>query len=210
MGRSVDTSEDSESKSKSKRHPARATRLDTPLAFPGWRSIGARLTIVTLTSALVAVFVAFVALIAYDHVSFRDHVDHDLALLAAIISDGTAEVLVLDDRIAASETLNALSAQPGIKLACVFNAAGETFAEYFRNDVEDANCPVSASLIAQAGSSLDVTLSRPIFLFDEQIGTILILSDSDEFYSRLFNFAAVVALVLLLAMLVVAMVSRRM
>ena len=210
MSRSVDTSEDSESRSESERHPARATRPGTPRAFPGRRSIRTRLTIITLTSALVVLFVACVALIAYDHASFRDHIDHDLALLAASISDSTAEVLVRDDRIAASETLNALGAQPGIKLACIYDAAGETVAEYFRVDLEGASCPVSAVPVAEANSFFDVTLSRPIFLFDEQVGTILIQSDLDELYSRLISFAAVVALVLLLAMLVVAMVSKGM
>lgn len=210
MGHSVDTSEDSESRSESKRHPARAARSGTPRAFPGWHSTGTQLNIVTLTSALVALFIAFVALMAYGHAAFRDHVDHDLALLAAIISDSTAEDLVLDDRIAASETLKALSAQPRIKLACVYNAAGETFAEYFRDDVEGADCPVSVPPVAETSFSFHINLSRPIFLFDEQVGTIVILSDLDELYSGPFNFAAVIALVLLLTMLLAVMVSRRM
>jgi signal transduction histidine kinase len=95
-------------------------------------------------------------------------------------------------------------------MAVLFNARDEVFASYIR--ASDANRPVP-SLDGHVGHEFvreGLELVRPIE--DDQrrrIGTLYLLSDLQEVYSRMFRYAQIALLVLVLAFCVAALLTAR-
>jgi len=118
-----------------------------------------------------------------------------------MIADSCKASLAFEDAKDASETLQALRADPSIVFSCVYTTNNEIFASYNREDVD---IKVGLSLPKKTGHSFEhgfLTVFEPIVLEAEQIGTACLRSDLGPLYTTLKQNISVMIMVLLLASL---------
>ena len=85
--------------------------------------------IITLTST-VSLCLAATAFFLRDLKETQDSTLKELSTLAQVLASHSEAALAFEDRDTAEETLEALSANPDIVYACIFNAQGKVFAQY--------------------------------------------------------------------------------
>jgi signal transduction histidine kinase len=149
-------------------------------------SIKQRLLRIGLLTAAVALIVAVLVLSIRDFVLFRDSLLRNLAVEAKIIGDNCTAALTFNNRKDAEATLGALRNSPNIVFALIYNKDGSVFGEYHRDArAADFKPPPFPRTYGHAFGMDRVSLSQPILMDDEFLGTIFIRSDLSEFYYRL-------------------------
>jgi signal transduction histidine kinase/methyl-accepting chemotaxis protein len=165
-----------------------------------------RITMFTSGAALVLACIAFAV---YELVSFQGTMVRELTSLADVIGTNSKAALAFRDPRAGEETLAALGADPRIVSAVILTKDGEAFATYHGRG---AKAPL-VSPIPQEETGFSwvgrVTVSRPIVLDDERIGTIYIRADLQKVYARLRQYAMIAAGVLTAASIAAFLLSSR-
>ncbi len=95
-------------------------------------SITWKLVLLTTVTGSVALLLASIAFAYQDARAFKKRTTHEIATLAKVISANSAAPLVFDDPGAAEGILAALSAEPQLIRADLFNAEARRFATYQR------------------------------------------------------------------------------
>jgi len=184
------------------------------------------IAILLLTNGIVLALVS-AAFVVNEATRFRTEMRRELTALAEIVGNNTSAAVAFNDGSAAAETLSGLRAKPDILAAFVMLRDGTVLASYLPDGVELHKLPVvlaeadrlrintqKLSLILQQAKSpiavgLDVYGVSPITLDGQQIGTVIIQSDSREFTDRLASFFIVVAAVMLGALLLVYILASK-
>src|ERR1700732_5290705 len=99
----------------------------------GPNSITNKLTRMNMLVSGAALLIACAAFVAYDLVSFRESMAHNLAIQAQIAGSNCVSALLFNDPHSAENTLSALRAAPNIISAAIYTPDGATFAAYSRN-----------------------------------------------------------------------------
>ena len=172
-------------------------------------SIRRKLTLITMTTTVVALVMACAAFLAYEVLTFRGKMARDLAILADVIGTNSTGALAFSDETAARDALSALQAQPNVVAACTSDKHGQPFARYARTGVEGAVVPESAGDEATVIGTSSIGVLRRVRLDGETIGTVFILSDLGEFQGRIRRYAIIMLAVLLTASLVALALARR-
>jgi hypothetical protein len=161
------------------------------------RTFGAKLIrLLVLTSALAVVLVC-VLWIALDFLRGRDAAWANLSTQADIIASNSTAPLAFRDAPAAQETLAALSAEPNVAAANLFDTDDKLFAVYR----PDSRVPPEIAPALEShhtGSPFRgrwLLMVKPVIVQDDRVGTLTIAYDMSGFYNRLL----VNALVSLLA-----------
>ena len=94
-----------------------------------------KLALLVLTASILAVVLACVGFAIYQRQSFRAYTVSELTALADILGANTAASLAFNDQKTAQEMLGALRAEDNVLAACLYNNAGDVFAEYRRADL---------------------------------------------------------------------------
>ena len=164
------------------------------------RSIRQKLTLIVLLTCGASIFLACAAIAAYDVATFRRELQSELATVAQITGSNLTAALSFGDSKAAGETLESLARQPHIVEACVFLPNGQIFSRYVRDGLE-LNCAPSAPTLRQTlFASGFVSVSQPINLRGERIGTIVLKSDLEELHTRTSRFIGIINVVSLLSL----------
>jgi len=150
----------------------------------------------------------------------------ELSILAEVIGQNSAASLVFDDPTSARETLAALRANPAIVEACIHRLDGSNFARYSPTTaaipLDDAHqlpaaeeggeamtqspCPRGDSNCLR-NSLGPFTISRPILLDGNPIGTIRLTYDQQPLKERLHHYLILLALTTALAFSVALILS---
>ena len=85
-----------------------------------------------------ALLISCAAFVAYDLVSFRQAMVHNLSIQAQIAGSNSVSALLFNDPQSAENTLSALKAAPNIVSACIYTAEGLAFASYSPNGSREA------------------------------------------------------------------------
>src|SRR6202011_3702968 len=96
-------------------------------------SITKRLTRINILVSGAALLITCAAFVAYDLVSFREAMVHNLSIQAQIAGSNSVSALLFDDPQAAENTLSALKAAPNIVSAGIYTNAGVSFAMFGRD-----------------------------------------------------------------------------
>jgi signal transduction histidine kinase len=178
-------------------------------------SITTKLTRMNMLVSGAALLIACAAFVAYDLVSFRESMAHNLAIQAQIAGSNSVSALLFNDPRSAENTLLALQAAPNIISAAIYTPDGSTFAVYSR-DVGAQTAKILPSIPTRQDAywfkdgRLEVT--HPIVFRGKRTGTVYILSDLREMTLRLKHYAGIAAIVLLaslMAALLVASIFQR-
>src|SRR2546427_13171749 len=93
-------------------------------------SITKRLTMMNIMVSGAALLIACAAFVAYDLVTFRQAMVHNLSIQAQIAGSNSVSALLFDDPQTAESTLSALKAAPNIVSAGIYTPEGRSFPMY--------------------------------------------------------------------------------
>src|SRR6266446_7637907 len=163
-------------------------------------SITKRLTMMNILVSGAVLFMACAAFVAYDVVTFRQAMVHNLSIQAQITGSNSVSALLFSDPQTAGNTLSALQAAPNIVSAGIYQLDGRPFAAYWRHD--RGQIPILPAI--PSGHSEfhrfengELIVVRRIVFQGEPAGTVYIRSDLQEMNHRLKRYAGIAALVLL-------------
>jgi len=184
------------------------------------------IALLLLTNFIVLALVAS-AFVVNEATMFRTGARAELAALAEIIGNNTSAAVAFNDRVAAGDTLSGLRAKPQIMAAFVMLKDGSVLASYLAKGVDGRRLGFAAprgdgfavddaklaAAVRQASSpfalALDLYGVSPIVLDGQQIGTVVIQSDSRELLDRLLRFFCVVVAVMLGGLALVYFLAAR-
>ena len=178
-------------------------------------SIRRKLIALLLITNFVVLALVSSAFVVNEATQFRTGARAELAALSEIIGNNTSAALAFNDRVAAGETLSGLRAKPQILAAFVLLKDGSVLASYLAKGVDSRRLGFATPLgdnFRVDRSKLDATMRQasspfalthdlygvsPVILDGQEIGTVLIQSDSRELLDRLLRFFCVVVAVML-------------
>src|SRR5216683_4022845 len=178
-------------------------------------SITKRLTRMNILVSGAALLISCAAFVAYDLVSFREAMVHNLSIQAQIAGSNSVSALLFDDPQTAESTLSALKAAPNIVSAGIYTLESRPFAMYQRDGAGKglALPPIpSGQIEAHWFKEGQLVLVRRIVFQGKPSGSVFIRSDLLEMSHRLKRYAGIAAMVLfasLIAALLVASVFQR-
>jgi len=184
----------------------------TMLRFFSKFTIKRKLTFIIMTISSIALLVAGIAFITYDHVSYKNTMVRDLTILAEVIGTNSTAAIEFDVAKEATEILSALKAKQNIGAACIYTLGGDILATYKRSpDMTVTYPPLPESNYHEfAGNQL--VLFQDILLDNKKIGTIYLQSNLGELSTRQSRyaliFAAIMAISLLAAFLTTAKLQK--
>jgi len=171
-------------------------------------SFNQKLTLLLVLTTSSALFLASVALVIHDVISFRDTMRRDLSMLAEIIAAQSTAAVIFDDEATAEEMLAALRAEPHIVTACIYGMNGSVLANYIAEGAK-AECPPAPGEEGYHFLEDDLLLVRPIILDQERVGTLYLRSGLSPLYARLRVFGGTVAMVMLASVMVAVVLSTK-
>ncbi|PYU23081.1 MAG: hypothetical protein DMG30_12790 [Acidobacteria bacterium] len=178
-------------------------------------SITAKLTRMNMLVSGAALLISCMAFVAYDRITFRQAMVHNLSIQAQMAGSNSVSPLMFNDPQAAENTLSALKAAPDVVSAGIYTRDGRPFATYWRDGTAQAltlpQIPPNQTEIHwfQDGQLVVV---RTIVFEGKPTGTVYICSDLREMSGRLKRYAGIAAIVLLaslIAALLVASIFQR-
>jgi diguanylate cyclase (GGDEF)-like protein/PAS domain S-box-containing protein len=172
-------------------------------------SIRFNLGVLIVSASALAVLLASLGFAIYEWQSYRESAVRELTALADTLGANTAASLAFSDQRTAKEMLSALATEPNVLVACLYDNQKRVFADYrsragLHTLVLDAQRHDGAYF---DGESL--TLFRGVLLNGERTGSIAIVFDLRGFRSRLFQYAKIAILVLLLSVFATFLASLR-
>src|SRR6267142_1058755 len=162
-----------------------------------------------------ALLIACVAFVAYDLITFREAMAHNLSIQAQMAGSNSVSPLMFNDPQAAENTLSALKAAPNVVLAGIYTLDGRPFATYWRGgNGQTVALPQMYTNQTEGHWFKDgqLLLVRTIVFQGKPTGTVYIRSDLREMSARLKRYAGIAAMVLLaslVAALLVASIFQR-
>jgi signal transduction histidine kinase len=165
-----------------------------------------KLTLIIMLTSAIGLLLASALFIAYEWVAFRRTLTQEQTTLGRIVGANTAAALLFNDAKQAEQVLSALAAEPRVITACIYTPNRHVFAVYQRIP----NAKWSPPAVRREGNTFDgqnLATFLPIVHQKERIGTVYLLADGAEMRHRLVQYAGIVALVLLLALLVALVLS---
>jgi PAS domain S-box-containing protein len=167
-----------------------------------------KLLVITMLTTTAALLLSGVGVVLSDSFLLRSYLQRDLTSLARIIADSSTAALTFEDPHAAAEILSTLRARPHLEAACILRANGTALATYFRPGVANI-CPTPTPKDDIRFTSIDLTVSHPIVLYNRRIGSLVLLYDLDEVYERMLLYGGTVFVVLIASSLIAFLLSSR-
>lgn len=152
-----------------------------------------------------ALFVAGGIILIYDINTYRAASINDMDTQIELLAFSTAPALQFSDENVAGQNLNLLRTRPLIRAAAIYNARGNLFASYIREN-EDVVFPVLPGDEGVTIENSSLIIFRRIIENDEILGTAYIRSDY-PMNERILNLVGILGIVALGAMLVAVFVS---
>ncbi len=171
--------------------------------------VKSKLMFIILSVTIVCMFVTVIAFSTSGIINIKKQMRDELAITGTIISNRINAALVFNNNSVALETLNALSANSAIRLACVYDMKSNIFAKYYAGNSTNTSCPAITSprmfftkdrlkLYREINDNFDQSL----------IGILYIESDLSKISSYIVK-QTIIALSILLLSLVIAYILAR-
>ena len=168
-----------------------------------------KLAIVTLGATTLALILACAGFTIYERASFKAATASELTTLADTLGANAAASLTFNDKKTAQEILGALRAEQSVLAASLYDDKGFIFAEYRRSDLRaDFKTPGLQRDRVHFEPQL-ITLSRPVSLNGERVGTLVVLSDLSDLRAKIQRYTQISLMVLLVSLLATYPVSSR-
>jgi signal transduction histidine kinase/CheY-like chemotaxis protein len=157
----------------------------------------------------IALLLACVAVLLYDHIILYETAENDLGILTEILAANTSAALTFDDPRTAKELLSGLKARRSVEFAVIYSADGRVFASYNRDNQPHESTLPRPGMHPRRFAGNRLTLFKPILAGGQSIGTISLQSDLGEARAQLRQSAAVILTILLAAALLAMGLASR-
>ncbi len=162
--------------------------------------------IIMLTSGAV-VLLTCGAFFSYELLTYKDRAFQGLATLGEMLASNTTASLAFDNEADATEVLATLRARSGIVEAALYDGDGRLFARYPRTKpAREFRSSPEVDGFRTHGSNLIVYM--PVVQGENtRLGTLYLESNSRAIYDRLWRYAGLAVLVMLVSLLVAYLLS---
>ncbi len=170
-----------------------------------------KLTVLLLVISAAVLLMTTLSFIAVFSFTAKRDMNQELSALTDVLSKNLSAALLFADQQAAQETLSSLRSKPQVVAAWVTTSEDKVLANFSRNDTP-GNPPSAAQISAQQATfsllpTATIINNRPVVVGGQQLGTIIISSDSSPFYTKISLIAAIALVVFLLAMILAYLLS---
>lgn len=163
-------------------------------------SVRYRLIMVVLTTNLVALLVAGVALVYYDLRNYQTILENELVTQAEILGRASAPALEFDDAKSAEVYLSLLNAEPVIRAAAIYSSNGKLFASYTSQARPAKEFPALPDVDGVRVNSDVMELFMRIVEDNEILGSVYLRAGYQQF-ERMLRYLGILGTVLLLSMI---------
>ena len=184
--------------------------MPSSLISPRNIPIAKKLVIFFLMTLLVTMTVAFLAIIQFDRMNFREVIENEISILAAVISNRSTAAVIFDDRELAQNNLKPLVFRESIEFACIYKVetpdqnskVTTTLATYPAANGSCPNFTPAKTYIFEDQNAAFLEFIEPIILDNNIIGYLYLRSSLDELNKRLarnwriFGFVFLIAAVI--------------
>jgi len=172
-------------------------------------SIKRKLILITMLINIIALLAASAFFAANEVTSLRNAMIRDYSVLARVIGANTVASLVFFESESAEKTLSALSAEPHVTAAVIYDRHGQIFAEYRRSDQKQLVAPkVEEPGHKFTHTNLDLFESIT-FNKAQKIGTLYIQSDLQKINRLILEYVGIVAAILGISSLLAFFLATR-
>jgi len=169
--------------------------------------------------SIITLILTCVTFITYDTFSFRRFMIRDTSTLADLIASNSSAPIVFNDSTAANEKPNTkkfsilsfslLSAKKQIEFASIHNKDGELIARYIRSDIKEKIIPPDNNFYGSKFENNHLIIRKSILMGNENIGTLYIVSDTQEMNNRLNQYTYIVIFIIFLLILLALLLSSK-
>jgi signal transduction histidine kinase/CheY-like chemotaxis protein len=170
-------------------------------------SVRSKLILMAVSTTLVALLASSIAMLLYDMRTFKQYWVDELMTQADIIASVTAPALAFNDARTAQQNLAVLRARPQILAGAIYTASGSRFAAYAQGS-EAASYPSQPGAPGYRIEHGQLSVVHNIVDNGEVLGTVY-LRARYGLVERLSNYAAILGVVLLAALVLAALVASR-
>jgi signal transduction histidine kinase/ActR/RegA family two-component response regulator len=169
-------------------------------------SIRQKLTAMLMIMSSFVLLLASAAFVTWDFYRFRAEMEVDIATQAALVLENTAAAVTFKDPDAARQTLEMLSIDPHIQLACLYLPDGQLFSQVNVHERSQGSCPPAPSPGVNYTSNR-LLLTTQLARGADRGSALLIASDLDAHRARLQTQATAVLAILIAGLLVSFLLS---
>ncbi|HEU4851493.1 MAG TPA: ATP-binding protein [Telluria sp.] len=176
-----------------------------------WREPGtvrSKLIVMAVATTFFALLASFAAMMAYDLRSFRDYLVADVITQADVVASVTAPALTFNDSTTAQQSLAVLRVRPQILAGAIYTASGERFATYTHRPEVAEPFPAKPGKPGYRITGNELEVFHNVIDHGEKVGTVY-LRARYGLGERFTNYAKILALVLMGALIVAALVARK-
>ena len=164
------------------------------------RPIKTKLVLVTMITSAFAVALTCVGMGAYELVRFRQDLTQEITTTARIVGANSAAPLIFQDRQSARDTLSGLQADSRIAAACIYDAEGELFVGYLRNDKDSNACPEAPREEGHYTEEHHLLLFQRIRIDGDQIGIVHLRAHWPSVQAGLQRYSGIIGFVMMAAL----------
>jgi HAMP domain-containing protein len=172
-------------------------------------SIRRKQMLILMLTSTVSLLLACAAFVAYDVSRFGREMVASMSSLAEVVGKNTTAAIDFDDPSNAAQTLAALQGVPSIVVAHVHTPDGEIFASYTRSGVPPAPEVPHSFEPRHVFTASHLHLFRPITQGGEPFAMIELVADRSRLTERLWRYAGIAGLVLVVSLLAAYGLSNR-
>jgi len=165
------------------------------------------MTVILLTSGVVLAM-SCGTFFTYELVTYRQAMVRNLSMLGQVVAANSTAPLAFDNRSDAKQVLSALSADPHIVAAALYDQKGALFATYPDGTMASA-FPERPDADGHRFESSRVVIHEPVAIADRRLGTLYLASDLGALYQRATLYGGMVLAVILASCIVAVLLSLR-
>ena len=166
-----------------------------------------------MITTAIALLIACSLMFVHESKSIRDVMTRKQFILAATVGTNSKAALAFNDREAADRILEALSVDPRLEMACVYDRNHNLFAHYRRpnsvGDIAPSKSTLSQDDRSQYFTKSNLITSHHVTLDSERIGTIVLISDLKRMKKLVKDHLRMLGYVIVVALLIVFFISLR-
>jgi len=170
-------------------------------------SVKLKLLLAVMVASLVGLLLSLGALYIYDRHKILENLVNQTTILGRVIADRSTAALSFNDSRLAAENLAALSVQPTVVLACIYDEKNTVFSSFLSASGPDLKCPQPLKISGKLFIGDNLYLTVPVLLNQKQVGSVYIVMSLYEVQSRLRQYVTVAVLIMFVVSLVVYLLS---
>jgi signal transduction histidine kinase/ActR/RegA family two-component response regulator len=158
-------------------------------------SIRQKLAALLMIASSIVLILASIAYVTWDYFQFRAEMRNDLTTQGGLVLENTAAAVTFNDPEAAQETLQMLSINPHIQIACLYFPNGELFTRQDFHDPSTDTCPSTVLPGAQFRDDR-LEIVQQLTRGKDPGAMVYIASDLEAAEARVQTLGAAVALII--------------